>query len=912
MCNGARRAAALLAVFVLVLGAASVGFAQSLSGSVTGTVKDEQQAVLPGVTVTLTGRQGSMTQITDADGVYRFPAVDVGTYELTAELFGFQIARQRDIIISSGRQIALDLTMRVQGVAESVTVVGESPVVDVKSSATETTLSQDLLFGTPITRTAIDVLNYAPGINSDSAFGGESDSGNALLIDGVDTRDPSGGTPWTFYNYNIIEEVQLQGLGAPAEYGAFTGAVVNTVTKSGGNRFAALFEVLGTNKSLASSNVTEDIAAANPALGQSSKTTKYIDLTGQLGGPIRQNKLFFFASAQRFELETDPSGPIRRRHEVSPRLNFKVTWQPNSANNVTGHLQYDAYNIIGRAGVSSLEATDELTNREDAPEYVYMGQWRHIFGPNTFSEVKYAGWWGFYDLNPEVNASGRYDLGTGLYSVSQGWFYYADRERDQVNASISHYADKFGRHEFKFGGEIERSKTRDRYGYVDNLFFYDYYGAPYTAYSYGYDITAHNRRQSVYAQDSWKLGDRLTLNLGVRGDFIQGTHPDVGRVFDTKNWAPRLGFAWDLTGDRNTVVKGSYGQYYEGAQTQAFTRAVPGVFDLVGYDVNPDGTVGDEFLRDENIPYRVASNLKHPRVDETTIAFERALTSDVRIAATGIWRENTNFVGAVNPPARWTPTRLNNPLTSQPITLYEWANRDESETDFLIRNVEGFQFLSPVGQVLGTVDPYRRYRGLMLVLTKRYTNRWQAQVSYVLSKGTGNVDNTSGQQIASSIFENPNRSLVNVDGNLTYDRRHEFKVLGSYRIPVVDVSLNTFFRAMSGRNYTPFGQYSNAQLNAPSSSRRPLLEPRGSRRTPRDITLDLRLEKIFSLGSGDRIGIFADIFNATNRSTITNYLLRAPTTDVTVAPGVIEELPFEAPGTIVAPRQAQIGFRWSF
>ena len=115
----------------------------------------------------------------------------------------------------------------------------------------------------------------------------------------------------------------------------------------------------------------------------------------------------------------------------------------------------------------------------------------------------------------------------------------------------------------------------------------------------------------------------------------------------------------------------------------------------------------------------------------------------------------------MTPSARWTPTELNNPLTNQPFTLYRWANRDDSEDDFLITNVEGFQFRTPDGQVIGTLDPRRTYRALMLVLTKRYTNRWQAQVSYVLSKATGNVDNTGNQQIASSIFETPNRSLVN-------------------------------------------------------------------------------------------------------------------------------------------------------
>src|SRR5207253_4130314 len=121
---------------------------------------------------------------------------------------------------------------------------------------TETNISQELLANAPITRTAINVFNVMPGANSSSVYGGESSSANALLIDGVDTRDPEGGTAWTFYNYNLVQEVQFQGIGAPAEFGGFTGAVVNTITKSGGNRIAALFDIIGSNKSMSGHNIT--------------------------------------------------------------------------------------------------------------------------------------------------------------------------------------------------------------------------------------------------------------------------------------------------------------------------------------------------------------------------------------------------------------------------------------------------------------------------------------------------------------------------------------------------------------------------------------------------------------------------------------------------------------------------------
>ena len=906
-----------VAALLLAAGLAMPALAQTLTGSITGTVKDEQAAILPGVTVTLTGKQGTKTEVTDASGVYRFPALEVGTYAIAADLSGFQKAAFDNIVISAGRELAIDLVMKIGGVSEAITVTGATPVVDVKSSATETTISQSLLFSAPITRTAINVINYAPGVSNSSAYGGGAGSGNALLIDGVDTRDPSGGTAWTFYNYNVVEEYQFQGLGAPAEYGGFTGAVVNTITKSGGNRFSGLFDYFGSGESLGSNNVPTDVAAKNPSLKDPAKTTNYHDITTQFGGPLKQNKLFFFASAQRFLLEQDPTGGITKRHEVSPRLNLKLTWQPNPNNNITGHLQYDAYNIVGRAGVSSLIANDDLTNQEDAPEYVWMTQYRHLFNSSTFAEVKYTGWWGFYDLNPKHTVSAHRDE-TGLVHDSQGWFYYGDRTRDQVNASLTHYADKFGRHELKFGAEFEHSTTRDRYGFNNGLYFYDYAGVPYYAYSYSYDLKGTNRRQSIFAQDSWHATNRLTVNAGVRGDMYQGKNDEVGKVYGSNNWAPRLGAAFDLTGDNRTVLKGSYGLYYEGSQTQLFTRAVPGISDYVTYFV-VDGNENnlEEIDRTPATLYKIADDIKHPRVDEATIGFERALTGSMRLSVTGIWRDNKNFVNSVAPDARWTPINATDE-TGKPIQIYDWSNKAASDENFVIRNVKGFQYLSPSGAVIGTADPFRRYRALMLVLNKRYSNRWQAQISYVRANATGNVDNNSTAQVATRQFESPNLVLVNAEGEASNTPRHEFKILGSYQIPKIETSINAYYVATSGLPYNHIQQFSSSVLpgGQPSAYRRIAITPRGAEHLSTLSQLDLRIEKNFTLGGTNRIGIYSDLSNIFNQGIVTTVVTR--TTSVLLLPDATHPeaysfpLPYGTPGGLQAPRQIRIGARWSF
>ncbi len=943
------------ALLLLVLAAATAG-AQSFSGTVSGVVTDEQGGTLPGATVTLTGKAGARTAVTDAKGEYRFTAVDPGSYDITTELTGFRPMRRQDVPVSIGKTAEGLFTMKVGGLTETVDVLGESPLVDVTSSATDNNLSQDVLFNFPIRygNVATALLNSLPGVNNQSAYGGDASSGNALLIDGVDTRDPSGGTAWTFYNFNIVEEVQAVGIGAPAEFGAFSGAVINTVTKSGGNRHTGLFDLTYTNDGLGGNNITDTIKKQNPTLSDPAKQTELLDITTQLSGPLIKDKLFFFVSAQRYHRQDDPTGPTTLRDEVSPRFNGKLTWQPSPNDILTANVQYDSYNIIGRCGVPAAQCTDDLTNQEDAPEWVWLTQWRHLFGSKTFTEVKYTGWWGFFDLTPKVQAP-RHGNENSLLSVSQGWAYAADRGRHQANASITHYAEGWGRHDLKFGVEIERSRTRDRYLYNNNTYYYDYGGQPYLGYGYSYDISGRNRRESVFLQDAWKPTDRLTLNLGVRMDHMSGGAPDADAAYTNTVFAPRLGFAFDLTGNHTTVLKGSYSQYYEGLFNDVYKLATTGYQDLISWDMagcpayGPSGPTAayrcplsarDEFNRISQPLGRVDGDIKHPRVDEFSLGLEHQFGQNWRISATGIYRENKNFIGNVLPDARWTPISVTStlsptvpdcpecsPLPATTVTAYRWANRSASANSVLITNPDGFQYLDPNGTVLGTMNAYRKYRALMFTLNKRHANRWQAQVSYVYSKSEGTVNNNSEALFGPSRFyETPTLALTNSDGRTTFDRPHEVKAFLGYEIPKVDISVNGHYRLLSGTNYTPFQRFGSSTVNFSlsgyyfgfSAGRQPFLEARGSRRLPTEHVLDLRFEKVFNVAGGHRIAVFADMLNLTNEGTVIGRLARTPTTTLPLPPapgvpiGTTAPIAFEAPSAIRAPRQIILGARWSF
>jgi hypothetical protein len=893
---------ALIAVVLLTL-SPSFGLAQTLTGTVSGTITDPQGGVLPGVSVTLTGRTGSQTQVTDAEGNFRFLGLTPGAYSVRAELSGFRTYEERNIDVAIGRTVTLRVSMAVGGLEETIEVTASAVAVDTTTTATDAVISQELLFSMPISRTnaATQLLNYSPGVNSGSAFGGPASSGNALLLDGVDTSDPEGGTAWTFFNYNIIEEVQVGALGQPAEYGGFTGAVVNTITKSGGNRYSGLFEQRYSTKDLQSDNITDTVKRENPTL-TASAVDRLNDYTVQLGGPIKRDRAFFFGSIQRYSIRQDPDGPRTIRTEVSPRFNTKITLQPTSSDNITGTFQYDQYNQTGRTGFGGVtNTTDERTVVQDSPEFIWNGQYRKVLGSTSFFEAKFTGYLGYFDLDPITPTPARLQ-DDGSYKGGAGFAAKYDRLRNQLNASFNRYLEARGTHNFKFGMEIERSTTRNRYAYTDNLFFYDVGGQPYLAYSYSYDVEGDSKRNTFYAQDQWTLG-RVTANLGVRYDGIGGEGVDGVDYYKVGSVAPRVGAAIDLTGRGTSVLRAFYGQLYRGATFASWSRAVPGVADYVTFSVEPGDRLTEIDRAVAEIRYRIDPDIKHPRTDEFNIAYEQQLFGRWKATATYINRTAKNFINSVLTDAVWAPTTITNPKTDQPLTLYRWANRGTQR--FLITNVDEVTYMGADGRPIGTVNAERDYNALMLVLSRPFTNRWQAQASYVFSRTEGVVQSGAFSDLSSSQFETPNAVLTNREGPVPLDRPHEFKLFFGYQVPKVEVALNTYWRALSGTTYTPFTRVTGRTLNW-TSSVDVFVEPQGSHRVEALNIVDVRLEKVFNLGF-NRLGIYADLENLFNLGTVTSRQTRFPSTSI--SGNTVE---FGNATAVTSARQITFGGRWSF
>jgi len=246
-----RQNTVLSVVAALVVGSwAATALSQgSITGSIQGTVKDQQGGVLPGATVVVTSDAlvaGRATAVADERGNYRFPSLPPGLYTLEASLDGFQTVTQDGLRVRMGQALGVDLVLPLANIAETITVTAEPPLVSVVSNAVSTSFDSDFLARQPLPRNFYTILRSAPAVNIDYrqssgsamlAYGGTQERQNAFTLDGVNVADAGAGQHWILPAIQWMQEIQIGGLGAPAEYGGYTGGIINGITKSGGNEF---------------------------------------------------------------------------------------------------------------------------------------------------------------------------------------------------------------------------------------------------------------------------------------------------------------------------------------------------------------------------------------------------------------------------------------------------------------------------------------------------------------------------------------------------------------------------------------------------------------------------------------------------------------------------------------------------
>lgn len=890
---------------------AAVAAAQT-TGDIRGQVRDANGDGLPGVMVTATieDRGVSRTTISGVGGNFVISSLQVDDYVVTAALDGFRDHRVESVRVNIAATVNLEIELGLLAVEEEVTVTA-SPILDVTSSSVGTSYTADFIEDLPTDRNFWDLMAVSPGISQSSegstsltAFG-SSTASNSWRIDGLDTTSSDTGHAFWWLNPAIIEEVQILGLGAPAEYGSMSGAAFNVVTKSGTNDFSGTVDWYHMNDGLTEENADID--------GIPFHREEFDDLTGTLGGPLVRDKAWFFASIQTTEDSysdpgVDPTFPTAYPTE---RYDIKINAAFNDSNLMEAKYHLEDYDFV----FAFANATPDAIPTGFGTNPAWGLQFQSVLTPNDYLEVLYAG---YSSDDNRLSATGSTappyvdysppDGGPPQYSGSPTYQYRWVLGRDQLDVKLSHHADDLlgGDHDFKFGISYGTGTGDTRYGLGPNgyqFYRYEYYpGYPYY-YRYSarpYHYGADTRAVSAFVDDSWQVNSNLTLNVGVRYDQHNGEIPDFPRlsddwsdtsdlipgIKDVVDWSlisPRIGMAYQI-GDRQ-VLRAFYGRFYDADVTGNWYAPPP---DPVIYVTENGPTLDGPWALSSSFQYRDNlhnPDLRAPETDQFTLGWERRLGENFSFGIQGVYKEGKNLIG-------WEI--LNDGVYEE----VPWANPFTGETEQLFSVIEqpttrkgnrpGPGSKAPPG-----IEYNQQYEGVVLTLNKRYSDGWSLHSSYTWSDSTGFIPRPLSQGqgnpfYTSSDGRDPN-NWINADQALQNDREHVFQFQGSFELPWKLLGTATY-SYLTGRPY-------NRQLrvglpNSPSplaqgGVRVIAIPASDDTRLPDQNNLDLSFGRRFDVGQL-QLKLDLQVLNVFNEDTYDGWdTLQVPADEVYVPSGYL-------------------------
>jgi len=903
------------AALLLLLATAGTAWAQGSTGSVRGVVKDDQGGPLPGVTVTASSSAlmtGKSTTITDTRGGYRFPSLPPGTYVLDAQLSGFKKIQQPALRVGLGQALVMDFKLPLESVKTEVVVTGEAPVVSVVSNDVSNNFGADYIEKQPLPRNYYSIVKTAPGVNmalggSESilAYGGTQNRQNSYTIDGANVADSASGEYWLLPSIQWMEEIQVGGLGAPAEYGAYTGAVINGITKSGGNEFHGALEAYYQPEGWTSDNAPEGF--------ETEGTFKFEDYAASLGGPIVKDKLWFFVSGEYWRQTTTPVGAEATSVRTVPRFLGKLTWQANEKVRVYGMAEHDGLQH-DRRGVSAY-TLPEASSDEESPNTTFALNGELLLNSSNFLNLKVTGYDGELNYKPYngLDTPGRIDDDSGYAWVNQDIHQFNERSRLTVDGSWSLFKDGlFGKndsHSFKFGASYEDAESSDDWRRNGGFTYYDYSGdcaggleeyfrnpscGPYYVEKGWGEYVIYGQQQGLvlYAQDSMRL-DRVTVNAGVRfTNYKAGWQKGYGNsnVYEVDNWDPRIGFVWDVFGTGRSAVKAHWGRYHAGMFTYMYDREESGHGVIPDQDCYWDG----EGYNDCDEPTYISATMgevNHPYVDETILTLEHQLGKEVSLGFDFIDRRFRSMIAMVNVNDDYTSiVAHNNPLTGGDLPIY-------------ILN-------SPSRFVLTTENgSYRDYDSAVLRFEKRYSQGWSLRSSLVWTDLKGNIESNSGY---ADEYRDKN-GFTNIDGRIALSYSEwEFKLSGAVDLPLGFVASGQY-TYLSGQYWTPYVRVNRGLDYNSSVGRNINLVSRGSEQFDDRHLIDLRLAWALNLGGANKLELSLECFNALNKGTVLDNYNRWGTYDARPSRQTWTKASnYGDPYTIEAPRQFRAGVRFNF
>ncbi len=893
-------------------------FAQRTTGEISGKVVDESGGTLPGVTVTLRGEAMPNAQpvITSETGIYRFPVLPAGSYEVEFSLEGFGVAKYEALRVAVGQTIDLNVTMKVSALNETLTVTGTAPVVNVTTSEVSTNYNREWVQSAPVRRFSyFDLINSAPGVSSTSNVGqstsaqvlGNSTNENQYQIDGTDISS----TPWP--NTDAIEEVQVLSMGASAEYGNVQGAVFNIVTRQGTNVFHGDANTYFQSAGLTARNTTDAVDRGFPY-----NRDRYRDGTVQASGPFVPDKFWFFGSLQyQRDWDSQPGvDPKLVTKNDSRRMFYKFNYAMTPKHRLMHGYHNDYYFIPDIATNFTAPSTVSLSHGDNpTPNVVYTG----VLSDKTFVEARYSGFFLHSSVDPlqdgvpnvltriEDQDTGNITGGITAWNENRSWKW-------GTAVKLSHVIDSFlgGSHDIKTGYQYGVTGSDNLNGPNDTLLTFSTTGRQTTGTT---QLPYHQGAQSywtgVYVDDTFRL-PRAVLNLGIRYDhslatfqalpFLNAQGVPTGQmsakndnVYSWNTVSPRVGLNWQVTESGNTVIKAHYGRYYKALEPNEYRGAVPSISPAFSFVQDAAGNRSNFVQVSSNANLRIDPNFKSAYNDQFMVQLEQQLIPELGLQVNYVHKEGADYGAWQDIAGTYTQVPYVDSVgagaTGQTVMLYRLTS-NPADRVFLQTNPDGM---------------YMKYNGVAMSLTKRMSKNWQAVYSLVLSKAEGRIG--SSARATSSTTQSsqagtfgretagPN-DFVNTDGRLVGDRPVVSKLQLSYKLPYgILVAGNLQYQ--SGRFFSR--QVRVAGLGFPALPTINMEANTGDRRVPAVKMIDFRAQKDIKLTASSNIGLFLDLLNLTNSDQ-----------NEGVASTLGTAASFGLPTRFVPPRRAMFGvkYRW--
>ena len=946
-----------LAIFFLSLVtvlATAVTNAQERFGTLTGTVSDQQGQAVPGVTVTVTNTQSGevRTYVSDANGRYLAQDLNPGRYTVAFELSGFARVERPDVTVALGREFTIDAQMRVGAVTETVQVTAEAaPLVDSRSTLIAHNVGAEEFDRLPKTRSFQSIALTAPSVNQGEIEGGFQVNGasgaeNAFTVDGTVTNSLVNGASRQNTVFEYLQEVQVKTSGISAEYGGALGGVISAVTKSGGNVFRGEGHYYFEGSALQAAPVRRLVLDPSTELSafyvQDKEQSRSVnEFGGSLGGPIVKDRVFFYGAysprraqnTNNYNFAGNTNGDISRERWDQQafgkltfatrrvNVNWSALWTPTT---VTGTLSsYDGATPNSQTSTQAALApnrtrgweqnqvntngTIDLTLTNSSFLSFRTGFFNDRYTdtgiPQTTSYTYVNGTGAINDILPANVQGGANFVNTPRAQITE----FDTTKRTTFDVNYNRVLQAGGFHTLKAGYGFQHvvNDISAAYpgGYVEinwNSAF-TFGGVNRGRGTYGYYVVNDRRItnkagadiQSLFIQDNWTIGNKLTLNLGLRAEDekVPTFRPDYQETafhftFADK-LAPRLGAAYDVYGDGRVKVFGSWGLYYDWTKYE-LPRGSFGAETWCQYYRALD-TLNLSSLNLSNKPGADLWTTPGSCRDRRVPSFGDSIDPEIEPMKQASISGGADFQMGRN--SVFTVHYIHNNLLQ---TIEDLGVLDAQGNEvYVIGNPGKGDPIQPVSGLTGDFvqpKPKRIYDALELGWNRRFSNNYFFSANYTLSRLYGNyaglassdeirtpttgTSSATAQQQAGNIFReggNVNRAWdldelmfdahgnLGVEGRLATDRPHVLKLYGAYDFPF-GTQIGAFVYAGSG---TPISTYVITTNQIPV-----FVEGRGDMgRTPLYSRTDLLLSHAVSMSSAKRLRFELNVTNLFNQKT---------------------------------------------